>query len=130
MQALPPGKSFRQPRNHYVHLSAQLTTTARLLLQRKQSSLAYVFAVRKTCACAPVLRRWRQAPRPKSRIPNRRLAPTPTICKKTMATPATDGKMLVDALYHSAVVSGLAAGFARLGKFAIGGRPPPPPPEA
>ena len=30
-------------------------------------SLAYVFAA-KTCACAPVLRRWRQAPRPKSRI--------------------------------------------------------------
>ena len=34
MQALPPGKSdcsnsFRQPRNHYVHLSAQLTTTAK-----------------------------------------------------------------------------------------------------
>ena len=34
MQALPPGKcdcsnSFRQSRNHYVHLSAQLTTTKR-----------------------------------------------------------------------------------------------------
>ena len=43
VQALPPGKSdcsnsFRQPRNHYVHLSAQLTTTARLLLQRKRSA--------------------------------------------------------------------------------------------
>ena len=39
MQALPPGQSdcsnsFRQPRNHYVHLSTQLTTTAHLLLQR------------------------------------------------------------------------------------------------
>ena len=39
VQALPPGKSgcsnsFRQPRNHYVHLSAQLTTTTRLLLHR------------------------------------------------------------------------------------------------
>ena len=29
-----------------------------------------------------------------------------------MTTPATDGKMLVNALYHSAVVSGLAAGYA------------------
>ena len=42
VQALPPGKndcsnSFRRPRNHYVHQSAQLTTTARLLLQRKRS---------------------------------------------------------------------------------------------
>ena len=41
-----------------------------------------------------------------------------------MATPATDGKMLVNALYHSAVVSGLAMGYARLGKMAIGGSPP------
>ena len=41
-----------------------------------------------------------------------------------MTTPATDGKMLVSALYHSAVVSGLAAGYARLGKMAIGGSPP------
>ena len=41
-----------------------------------------------------------------------------------MTTPATDGKMLVNALYHSAVVSGLAAGYARLGKMAIGGSPP------
>ena len=32
--------------------------------------------------------------------------------------------MLVDALYHSAVVSGLAAGYARLCKMAIGGSPP------
>ena len=31
--------SFTQPRNHYVHQSAQLTTTARLLLQRKRSPL-------------------------------------------------------------------------------------------
>ena len=43
VQALPPGKSdcsnnFRQPRNHYVHLSAQLPTTGRLLLQRKRSA--------------------------------------------------------------------------------------------
>ena len=41
-----------------------------------------------------------------------------------MSTPATDGKMLVNALYHSAVVSGLAIGYARLGKVAIGGPPP------
>ena len=147
MQALPPGKSdlsnsFRQPRNHYLHLSSQLTTTARLLFQRKRSAQtngqnwipwfigaclaggSLVYALRaKTCACAPVLRRWRQAPRPKSRIPNRRLAPTPTIWNKTMTTPATDGKMLVNALYHSAVVSGLAAGYARLGKMAMGVAP-------
>ena len=37
-----------------------------------------------------------------------------------MTTPATDGKMLVNALYHSAVVSSLAEGYARLGKMAIG----------
>jgi len=41
-----------------------------------------------------------------------------------MTTPATDGKMLVNALYHSAVVSGLAMGYARLGKMAVGGPPP------
>ena len=41
-----------------------------------------------------------------------------------MTTPATDGKMLVNALYHSAGVSGLAAGYARPGKMAIGGSPP------
>ena len=50
-----------------------------------------------------------------------------------MTTPATDGKMIVNALYHSAVVSGLATGYARLGKMAMGGSPPkldftPPPP--
>ena len=80
----------------------------------------------KTCACAPVHGRWRQAARPKSRtiFPNLRLAPTPPIWNKTMTTPATDGKMLVNALYHSAVGSGLAAGYARLSKMAIGGSPP------
>ena len=41
-----------------------------------------------------------------------------------MTTPATDGKMIVNALYHSAVVSGLAMGYARLGKMAIWGSPP------
>ena len=44
-----------------------------------------------------------------------------------MTIPATDGKMLVNALYHSTVVSGLAAEYARLGKVAIGGSHPPPP---
>ena len=41
-----------------------------------------------------------------------------------MTTPATDGKMLVNALYHSAVVSGLAMGYSRLGRFVFGGASP------
>ena len=41
-----------------------------------------------------------------------------------MTTPATDGKMLVNALYHSVVVSGLAVGYSRLSKMALGGAPP------
>ena len=41
-----------------------------------------------------------------------------------MTTPATDGKMLVNALYHSAVVFGFVARYARLGKMAIGVSPP------
>ena len=41
-----------------------------------------------------------------------------------MTTPTTDGKMLVNALYHSAVVSGLAMGYSRLSKMAIGGASP------
>ena len=41
-----------------------------------------------------------------------------------MMTPATDGKMIVNALYYSAVVSGLATGYARLGKMAMSGSPP------
>ena len=41
-----------------------------------------------------------------------------------MTTPATDGKMIVNALYHSAVVSGLATGYTRLGKMAMGDSPP------
>ena len=40
-----------------------------------------------------------------------------------MTTPATDGKMIVNALYHSAVVSGLARGYARLGKITMWGSP-------
>ena len=41
-----------------------------------------------------------------------------------MTTPATDGKMLVNALYHSAVVSGLAMGYVKLGMMAFGGTSP------
>ena len=37
-----------------------------------------------------------------------------------MTSPATDRKMIVNALYHSAVVSGLAMGYARLDKMAMG----------
>ena len=37
---------------------------------------------------------------------------------------ATDGKMLVNALYHSAVVSSLTIGYTRLCKMVIGGAPP------
>ena len=40
-----------------------------------------------------------------------------------MTTPATDRKMIVNALYHSTVVSGLATGYARLGKMAMGSSP-------
>ena len=41
-----------------------------------------------------------------------------------MTTPATDGKMIVNALYHSVVVSGLTMGYARLGKMAMEGSTP------
>ena len=41
-----------------------------------------------------------------------------------MTTPATDGKMIMNALYHSAVVSGLAMEYARLGKMAMAGSSP------
>ena len=41
-----------------------------------------------------------------------------------MTTPATDGKMIMNALYHSAIVSGLATGYAQLGKMAMGGNLP------
>ena len=42
----------------------------------------------------------------------------------TMTTPATDGKMLVNSLYHSAVVSGLAMGYAKLGQMVFKGSLP------
>jgi len=40
-----------------------------------------------------------------------------------MSSPATDGKELVNALYHGAVVSGLAIGYSRFGRMALGGQP-------
>ena len=37
---------------------------------------------------------------------------------------AADGKMLVNALYHSAVLSGIVIRYTRLGKMVLGGAPP------
>ena len=48
----------------------------------------------------------------------------PPDAKQLKLNMATNGKMLVNALYHSAVVSGLATGYTRLGKMVIGGAPP------
>ena len=39
-----------------------------------------------------------------------------------MAT--TDGKMLVNALYHGIIVTGIAIGYSRLGRMMIGGQTP------
>ena len=36
---------------------------------------------------------------------------------------APDGNMLVNTLYHSALVSGIAIGYSRLGKILVGGAP-------
>ena len=44
----------------------------------------------------------------------------------TMTTPVTDGKMLINALYHSAVNAGLAMGYSKISKMVIGGPPPKP----
>jgi hypothetical protein len=41
-----------------------------------------------------------------------------------MTSPITDGKMLVNAAYHSAVVSGLAVGYAKLSKMVFKGATP------
>jgi hypothetical protein len=41
-----------------------------------------------------------------------------------MSTPSADGKMLANAAYHSAVITGLAVGYARLGKMAFKGPTP------
>ena len=44
---------------------------------------------------------------------------------KTMTTPATDGKVIVNTLYHSAVVSGLAMGIpCPTWQDGDGGQPP------
>ena len=76
-----------------------------------EGSFAYVFAgenMRLRASPASV------AADPTTKIqdkpPQLKACPDPTIWNKTMTTPATDGKMLVNTLYHSAVVSGLAAG--------------------
>ena len=89
-------------------------------------SVAYVFAGQnRRLRARPATVAAGPAPKVQEKPPQlSRLALTPTIWNKTMTTPDTDGKMLVNALYHSAVVSGLAAGYARLGKMAIGGSPP------
>ena len=86
-------------------------------------SLAYVFAgVNMLLRFSPAS--VAAGPSPKVQDPQLKACPDPTIWNKTMTTPATVGKMLVNTLYHSAVVSGLAAGYARLCKMAIGGSPP------
>ena len=41
-----------------------------------------------------------------------------------MSTPGTHGKMLINSLYHSAVLSGLAIGYSRLSKTVVGGAAP------
>ena len=41
-----------------------------------------------------------------------------------MSTPSTDGKQLVNSAYHAAVVSGLAIGYAALGKKIMKGATP------
>ena len=41
-----------------------------------------------------------------------------------MSTPSTDGKQLANLAYHSAVVSGLAIGYATLGKQILKGTRP------
>ena len=88
-------------------------------------SLAYVFAGENMrLRASPASMAAGPKAKVKDKPPQLTACPDPTLWNKTMTTPATDGKMLVHALYHSAVVSGLAAGYARLGKMAIGGSPP------
>ena len=38
--------------------------------------------------------------------------------------PAADGKILINQLYHGAVITAFAMGYARLGKMAFGGSAP------
>ena len=54
------------------------------------------------------------------------VAPTPDDLQKRWVeiTGPTERKMLINALYHSAVITGLAMGYSRLGKMAIGGPSP------
>ena len=40
------------------------------------------------------------------------------------ATPATDGKEVANTLYHDTVISGLAIGYAQLGKMIVKGPAP------
>ena len=40
------------------------------------------------------------------------------------STMPTDGKMLANIAYHAAVVTGLAIGYAKLGKMIVKGPPP------
>ena len=42
----------------------------------------------------------------------------------TNIDPAADGKMIVNQIYHGAVITALAMGYARLGKMAFGGAAP------
>ena len=81
-------------------------------------SLAYIFAGENM--------RLRASPASMAADPEAKVQDKPSQLKACpgITTPATDGKMLVNALYHSVVVSGLAAGYARLGKTAIWGSPP------
>ena len=41
-----------------------------------------------------------------------------------MATSSADGKMLVNALYHGIIVTGIAIGCSRLGRMMFGGQTP------
>ena len=38
--------------------------------------------------------------------------------------PATEGKNIVNVVYHAAVLSGLTLGYAKLGKMVLGGQMP------
>ena len=87
-------------------------------------SLAYVFAGENMrLRASPASVAAGPAPKVQDKRPHLKACPDPTIWNKTMTTSATDGKMLVNGLYHSTVVSGIAAEYARLGKMAIGVAP-------
>ena len=139
-------KSFERPKNHFIRATAHLPITRRCRpLQSNNrniivrdlptgphgSSGVFLRAVHLRLHAFRAPRRWRHSsltPHPKSRISPCYHAieglSRPTLYgKEAMTTRVTDGKMLVNALYHSAVVSGLPAGYARLGKIATGGSP-------